>query len=131
MAEIESQCELITASLKDSGFNKSPEIFEQAERYCVLEAAACCLHLWIHNREGLGDFFARGDWLVLSLERLLVRLGQRRRVLPPEHEARVAEQMQRLYDEGRLFAVVPIQLARSEGRNDVARAESREQWSKA
>ena len=108
--EVERQRERVAASLKDDGFNKSPEMFEQAERYCALEAAACCLHLWVHNREVLGEFFKRGDWLVLSLERLLVRLGRRRAILPSEHEQRVAEELQRLYDERQLFSIVPFQL---------------------
>jgi hypothetical protein len=103
-----------------SDYSRAPEMFEQAERYCLLEAAACCVHLWIHNRERLGEFFERGDWLVLSLERLLVRLGQRRRVLPAEHEQRVWEEMERLYEEERLFSVVPFQLARSEIVNEDA-----------
>jgi len=94
-----------------SGYSRAPEMFEQAERYCLLEAAACCVHLWLHNRERLGEFFGRGDWLVLSLERLLVRLGQRRSLLPPEHEQEVWQEMERLCDEGRLFSVVPFQLA--------------------
>ncbi|HEX8421773.1 MAG TPA: hypothetical protein VF634_00060, partial [Pyrinomonadaceae bacterium] len=111
LSEVESQREFIMASLRDSGFNKSPEMFEQAERYCLLEAAACCVHLWVYNRERLGEFFGRGDWLVLSLERLLVRLGQRRAVLPAEHEQRVAEEMQRLYQDEQLFSLVPFQLA--------------------
>lgn len=114
LAEIENQRERVTASLKDNGFNKSPEMFEQADRYCVLEAAACCVHLWVHNREGLGEFFERGDWLVLSLERLLVRLGRRRTILPSEHEQRVATELERLYHERRLFSVVPFQLAARE-----------------
>ncbi len=98
-----------------SDYSRSPEMFEQAERYCVLEAAACCIHLWLHNREELGEFFGRGDWLVLSLERLLGRLGSGRAevlpVLPAGHEERVAEEMERLYEEQRLFSVVPLQLA--------------------
>ena len=92
-------------------YSRSPELFEQAERYCVLEAAACCVHLWLHNRERLGEFFERGDWLVLSLERLLMKLGQERSVLPAEYEERVAEEMERLFEEERLFSVVPLQLA--------------------
>jgi len=103
-----------------SDYSRAPEMFEQAERYCLLEAAACCVHLWLHNRERLGEFFGRGDWLVLSLERLLVRLGQRRSLLPPEHEQEVWQEMERLCDEGRLFSVVPFQLARSQADNDVA-----------
>lgn len=109
--EVESQRERVTASLRDNGFNKSPEMFEQAERYCTLEAAACCVHMWVHNREGLGEFFGRGDWLVLSLERLLVRLGRRRTILPGKHEQRVAGELERLYYERRLFSVVPFRLA--------------------
>ena len=114
LTEVENQRERVTASLKDNGFNKSPEMFEQAEKYCVLEAAACCVHLWVHNREALGEFFGRGDWLVLSLERLLVRLGRRRTILPSEHEQRVATELERLYHERRLFSVVPFQLATRE-----------------
>lgn len=108
--EVERQRERVAASLRDNGFNKSPEMFEQAEKYCTLEAAACCVHLWVHNREVLGEFFKRGDWLVLSLERLLVRLGRRRTILPGEHEQRVAEELERLFNERQLFSVVPLQL---------------------
>ena len=81
----------------------------------MLEAAACCVHTWIHNRERLGEFFGRGDWLVLSLERLLMRLGQHRDVLPAEHEERVAKEMERLFEEERLFSIVPLQLAQRNG----------------
>jgi hypothetical protein len=107
------------ASRFGSEYSRLPELFEQAERYCTLEAAACCVHLWLHNRERLGEFFGRGDWLVLSLERLVLRLGEarlghgRREVLPAKHEERVAAELERLFEEERLFAVVPLQLARS------------------
>ena len=94
-------------------YSRSPELFEQAERYCVLEAAACCVHLWLHNRERLGEFFGRGEWLVLSLERLLMKLDHDRSALPEEYEERVAEELERLFEEERLFSVVPLQLARS------------------
>jgi alkylation response protein AidB-like acyl-CoA dehydrogenase len=95
-------------------YGRSPEMFEQAERYCVLQAAACCLHLWIYNRETLGEFFGRGAWLVLSLERLLRRLGVRRTMrMPAEYEESVAEELERLCVEEKLFSIVPIQLARS------------------
>lgn len=97
-----------------SDYSRSPELFEQAERYCTLEAAACCVHIWLHNREQLGEFFARGEWLVLSLDRLLARLGHgRRSVLPAEHEERVAAELDRLFEDERMFAIVPLQLARS------------------
>jgi alkylation response protein AidB-like acyl-CoA dehydrogenase len=110
LTEVERLRERVAASLSDNGFNKSPEMFEQAEKYCALEAAACCVQMWVHNREELGEFFGRGDWLVLSLERLLMRLGRRRAILPGEHEQRVAEELQRLYHERQLFSVVPFRL---------------------
>jgi hypothetical protein len=93
-------------------YSRSPEMFEQAERYCVLEAAACCIHMWVHNRETLGEFFGRGEWLVLSLERLLKRLGERNEEAASEHEERVARELERLYVEELLFSVVPFRLAR-------------------
>ncbi|HKV37016.1 MAG TPA: acyl-CoA dehydrogenase [Pyrinomonadaceae bacterium] len=111
MIEVERQRECVAASLSENGFNKSPEMFEQAEKYCALEAAACCVHMWVHNREELGEFFRRGDWLVLSLERLLMKLGRRRAILPTEHEQRVAAELERLYQERQLFSIVPFQLA--------------------
>lgn len=108
------------ASRLGSDYSRSPELFEQAERYCTLEAAACCVHLWLHNRECLDEFFGRGDWLVLSLERLLTRLDQRRsEALPAEHEERVANELDRLFEEERLFAIVPLQLARSKQHQEV------------
>jgi alkylation response protein AidB-like acyl-CoA dehydrogenase len=110
LTEVERLRERVAASLSDNGFNKSPEMFEQAEKYCALEAAACCVHMWVHNREELGEFFGRGDWLVLSLERLLMRLGRRRAILPGEHEQHVAEELQRLYHDRQLFSVVPFRL---------------------
>jgi hypothetical protein len=108
------------ASRFGSEYSRLPELFEQAERYCTLEAAACCVHLWLHSRERLGEFFGCGDWLVLSLERLLMKLGQERSVLPAELEERVAEELERLFAEERLFAVAPIQLARSKSAIEVA-----------
>lgn len=113
----EEQREL--SSRLGSEYSRSPELFEQAERYCTLEAAACCVHVWLHNREHLGEFFKRGDWLVLSLDRLLMRLGQPRTEMPAEYEERVARDLDRLFEEERLFALIPLQLARSKQHQEV------------
>ncbi|HEU4595683.1 MAG TPA: acyl-CoA dehydrogenase family protein [Pyrinomonadaceae bacterium] len=92
-------------------FNKSAEMFEQAERYCALVAGACCLHLWVYSRDSVGGFFAEGDWLVLSLARLLRKLGRDLEDVPPAHEQRVAEELKRLHEERQSFSVVPLPLA--------------------
>jgi hypothetical protein len=93
-------------------------MFEQAERYCVLHAAACCLHMWLYNRERLGEFFGSGGWLVWSLGRLLNRLGMESRAEMSEHEAALAMEMERLFVEQRLFSIIPLPLAQSKAVNE-------------
>ncbi|HEX8847779.1 MAG TPA: hypothetical protein VF791_24275, partial [Pyrinomonadaceae bacterium] len=94
-------------------YSRSPEMFEQAERYCVLHAAACCLLMWLYNRERLGEFFGSGAWLVWCLGRLLSKLGIESRSEMREHEGAMAEELERLFIEQRLFSIVPLQLAQS------------------
>jgi len=97
-------------------FHGSPEHFELARRYCLLHAAAACFHLWVHNRQQLGDFFARGEWLVLALDKLLTNL--RSQTIPLQHRYRenMAHELLRLYREDLLFSIVPLQLALKEKR---------------
>jgi alkylation response protein AidB-like acyl-CoA dehydrogenase len=45
-----------------------------AERYVALHAAAACVHAWVERRE-TGTAFARGAWLVVALNQLLMSLG--------------------------------------------------------
>jgi alkylation response protein AidB-like acyl-CoA dehydrogenase len=94
-------------------FYDSPEHFELARRYCLLHAAASCVHLWVYNRRLLGDYFARGEWLALALDKLLTNF--RPRTIPLRHPYRenMARELLRLHDEDRLFSVVPLQLART------------------
>lgn len=47
----------------------SAVLFGMAERYCALHTAVCCLGFWIYNRDHLGDFVARGEWLAAALDR--------------------------------------------------------------
>ncbi|HEU4594644.1 MAG TPA: acyl-CoA dehydrogenase family protein, partial [Pyrinomonadaceae bacterium] len=94
-------------------YGRSPAMFRQAEDYCRLLAAASCLHLWLHSGETLGGFVAEGEWLVLALARLG---GEGWAGLPVETERRAGEELERLFVEGRLFSLVPLQLARSNAR---------------
>ncbi|MET0649586.1 MAG: AMP-binding protein [Pyrinomonadaceae bacterium] len=107
--------EAVSAGLGEHGiaFNHEPEMFELAERYCTLLAGACCLHLWLHNRAALDDFFARGEWLALALQRLLRREGEED-VRDPEtiaYEQNVLEELRRRHEARTLFSIVPLQLA--------------------
>lgn len=103
-----------------------PEMFDQAERYCVLHAASSCVQMWLHNREQLDGFFAQGAWLALCLERLLARLGSKREPLPESFLESVAGHMQSLHKEQKMFSIVPLQLAQgreSQFAGDVRREE--------
>ncbi len=93
-----------------SEYSRSPEMFEQAERYCVLHAAACCLHMWLYNRGRLGEFFGRGAWVVWCLGRLLSKLGIKVQDEMREHEGELATELERLFVEEKLFSIVPLQL---------------------
>ena len=53
-----------------SASHRSPRRLRLAERYARLHAAACCAHFWIYNRDLLGEFFGREEWLSSCLNRL-------------------------------------------------------------
>jgi len=95
-----------------AAFSKSAELFEVAKSYCRLHAAAACLQMWLCNRHSLGEFFAGGEWLALSLERLL--RGSKSGVRPFSTQTRadgVARELLELYEGRRLFSLIPVQLA--------------------
>jgi len=92
-------------------FGKSPETFELAKDYCLIHAAASCLHTWLHNRQAFAPFFARGEWLALALERLLYSLGGRRAAPQGNYAEGAAEELSELFREDKLFSIVPLQLA--------------------
>jgi alkylation response protein AidB-like acyl-CoA dehydrogenase len=93
-------------------YASSPELFDLAADYCTIHAAAACLHIWIFNRQHLGNFFAEGIWLVLCLDRLLQRLGRSGGSVPRNWPVRVEEELVARYRADRLFGLVPLQLAR-------------------
>lgn len=103
------------AKLKfEYGHHQSSELFDMAKRYCTLHAAASCLHMWIHNRQSLTDFFAKGEWLVLGLHRLVRTLRPMPYIDSTSAVEHLAEELVKLYTEEKLFSIVPFQLARLE-----------------
>lgn len=102
------------ASRSGPGFNKSPEIFELAKRYCILHASSACLQMWAQNRASLGGFFADGHWLILCLERMLARLRPARPPARPSYWKSVEQELVRLHKEEKLFSIIPLQLAQAE-----------------
>ncbi|HEY9599563.1 MAG TPA: acyl-CoA dehydrogenase family protein [Cyanophyceae cyanobacterium] len=124
LEELNAQDELIANSSFEHGHDQSPESFERAKQYCTLHAAAACVHMWIYNRKLLGDFFGNGEWLVLSLYRLLKTLRPWQGSVPQPYIENAAQQLMNLYGGNQLFSIVPFQLASSEPQNEQTKATS-------
>jgi hypothetical protein len=114
LEELDAHDEHIANSKFEFGHDQSPELFEIAKKYCTLHAAAACLHMWLYNRKTLGDFFAKGEWLVLSLHRLLRTLRPLPYSLSQAYEENLAQELLKLHREDKLFSIVPFQLAQSQ-----------------
>lgn len=114
LEELNAHDEQISQSKFEYGHDQSPELFEIAKKYCTLHAASACLHTWLYNRSILGEFFARGEWLVLSLHRLLRTLRPLPYTLSEVYVENVAQELLKLYRENQHFSIVPFQLAHSQ-----------------
>lgn len=102
-------------SLGRRGPEASMGLFELAERFCYLHAAACCVHLWWFNRHlplaGLPP--GKTSWLWPVLELLLDRAHQRQRRLTRDALPATMALARQLHRDGRMFSLVPIPLAES------------------
>jgi alkylation response protein AidB-like acyl-CoA dehydrogenase len=114
LEELEAHDRQIANSKFEYGHDQSPELFEVAKKYCTLHTAACCLHMWIYNRKILGDFFAKGEWLVLSLHRLLRTMVPLPYSISSEYTENITQEMLKLYKQDNLFSLVPFQLAQEQ-----------------
>ncbi|MBD2057920.1 acyl-CoA dehydrogenase [Oculatella sp. FACHB-28] len=114
LAELNAQDDFLATAAFEHGHDQSPESFELAKKYCTLHAAAACVHMWLHNRKTLGEFFANGRWLALSLRRLLVAVNPALDLPPRLDDEPLAQELLRLYGQDRMFSIVPFQLAKSE-----------------
>lgn len=111
--ELHRRLRELTAGKAGNGstLDKSTEIVELAKRYCSLNAAAACVQIWIYNRERFDQFFAKGEWLVLCLGRLMKAFDSRTTVTPRPYTTNVALELLRLYHENRMFSLIPFKLA--------------------
>lgn len=99
------------ASLASGASHRATEGYDIARRHCLVHAAACCLHMWLENRERMSRDAAAGHWVVICLKRLLAKLGEH-----PDEPADIAEEhcarwLQRLHEENRLFSLLELPLA--------------------
>jgi alkylation response protein AidB-like acyl-CoA dehydrogenase len=111
LKELKKQEILLENTPLEAKHEQSFESFELAKNYCKLHAAAACLQMWIYNRHQLGDFFDRGEWLVLCLDRLLSEFRPAKELISEDYFDRVTEQMLELYETEKMLSIVPFQLA--------------------
>jgi alkylation response protein AidB-like acyl-CoA dehydrogenase len=128
LEELDIHDQLIANSKFEFGHDQSPELFEVAKKYCTLHGAVSCLHMWIYNRQNLGEFFNRGEWLVLSLHRLLRTLRPLPYYISETYVENVAQELVKLDAQNRLFSIVPFQLAQSQEENTNANKEFQLQY---
>lgn len=124
LEEIDAQDALVSQSSFEHGHKQSFESFELAKRYCYLHAAIACILMWVHNRQlpefqidpqtsqaELGSFFAKGEWLVISLYRLLSHFRMDLTAPMEASYENVAQELLRLHQADKMFSIVPFQLA--------------------
>jgi alkylation response protein AidB-like acyl-CoA dehydrogenase len=133
LAKIKRQHQEIIEVAKRHGrqHHKSPEIFDLAKKYGILYAAAACVHIWHHNRSHLDDFFSRGEWLVLALQRLInpsakwregewasgrndngrLSVSDSPSSISNTYLENVAQEMLSRRQGNKLFSIIPLQLA--------------------
>ncbi|MET8453974.1 acyl-CoA dehydrogenase [Streptomyces sp. NPDC005209] len=58
-------------------YGQSAELFDLAKEYCLLHAAAACVHTYVHSAAALDDPLPSGALLLLQLERLRRHLRPR------------------------------------------------------
>lgn len=114
LAVLDAQDEAITKGAFEHGHDQSFESFEEAKHFCYIHAATACLHMWLHNRHQLGDFFAQGQWLVLCADRLLGQITPNKPAVPLAYYEAVAEELLQLHAADKMFSIVPFQLAPTE-----------------
>jgi alkylation response protein AidB-like acyl-CoA dehydrogenase len=107
LSSLREQATTLWSALAESA---GPADLSLAHRYCVLHAAACCVEIWRCNGERMAPEAGGGEWLALCLERLASGGG------PAPAGGALAEPvgawMQRQFDEGELFSIVPFELGR-------------------
>jgi alkylation response protein AidB-like acyl-CoA dehydrogenase len=113
LTELNEHDHLISQSNFEFGHNQTPEMFEIAKKYCTLHTAASCLLMWLYNRQNLDEFFAQGEWLVLAIHRLLRTMKPLPYSISEEYENNLTQFMVKLYQEEKMFSIVPFQLAKS------------------
>ncbi len=89
--------------------NTAPR-FALAERFCSLHSAICCLGIWLYNRETIGGWLARPEWLLGALRRQgewIFRCGD----LPVDVTEALCDELFAATEARRMYSLLPWPLA--------------------
>ncbi|WP_136668606.1 acyl-CoA dehydrogenase family protein [Flavobacterium sp. H122] len=93
----------------ENGHHLPPAYFEVANEYCDIHTAACCLYMWFFNKDHLGDYFSKGEWLVLSLQKTISHLKHTKIELNKNYVENAMIELLRLHENDLLFSCIPFQ----------------------
>lgn len=93
-------------------FGQSAEIFDMAKEYCLLHAAAACVHAFTRSRAVLAGPLPSAALLLLQLERISRRWRPHEQLTDPAVVDEVMRVLRHLHHEDRLFSHWPIVLAK-------------------
>jgi alkylation response protein AidB-like acyl-CoA dehydrogenase len=93
------------------GYAHSAELFDLAQEYCLLHAAAACVHTYVHSHGAMAAPLPSPALLLLQLERLRKRFHPYEPYRDPDAVAEVLDLLTRLHDDNRLLSHWPIALA--------------------
>jgi hypothetical protein len=116
MAEINSLHALIL-DYSDGGEGASRQSLAMTDfsrRYCLLHAAAACVHMWLHSREKwmMTDYFSTAGWLLLWLKKSVFPHSDDNS-LQATFSDNAVQEMLRLYNGDCLFSTLRFQLAKT------------------
>ncbi|BFO16184.1 hypothetical protein SHKM778_25720 [Streptomyces sp. KM77-8] len=93
------------------GYAHSAELFDLAQEYCLVHAAAACVHTYVHSHEAMAGPLPSAALLVLQLERLRLRFAPYEPYRDPDAAGEVLDVLVRLHTENRLLSHWPVTLA--------------------
>jgi hypothetical protein len=94
--------------------SQSLAMTEFSRRYCLLHAAAACVHTWVYSRKKwmMTDYFSTAEWLLLWLKKSVFPQSDENS-LPATFSDNAAKEMLRLYQGDHLFSTLRFQLAKT------------------
>ncbi|MEU1404460.1 acyl-CoA dehydrogenase family protein [Streptomyces sp. NPDC005728] len=93
------------------GYAHSAELFDLAKEYCLVHAAAACVHTYVHSHDLMAEPLPSPSLLLLQLERINRQFHPYEAYRDPTAVDEALAVLTRLHDENRLLSHWPITLA--------------------